>query len=856
MMDTGRPPHNLPALLTSFVGREAVCTQVVQRLSEPACRLLTITGVGGVGKTRLAVQAVHELVSAPASPFLDGIYLVPLASTAPRAPLDDVLATVIFSVLNVAFSGPETPAVQLRHYLHEKRMLLLLDNLEHLIAGAPFIADLLQDAPWLKVLATSRERLHVRGEWTVELGGLTFPSPEQTLREPPEAYGAVALFANTAQMHTPDFALSAEILPAVIRICQLCVGLPLAIELAASWTRFLSCDEIADEIAHNLDFLASAIHDLPLRQQSMRAVFESSWNLLTAAEQQAFRRISILRGSFTREAAAAIAGVSLPMLAALINKSLVRRIAASAGAAARYEIPEVLRQYAVEQLAQTGETAELAAQHATYYLAWLGTHLADLRGAKQQAALATLSADMEHIRVAWRWACAVADVQALGRAAASLFHVYDMRSWFVEGYETFQRASQALEQHQHDGATAVVYANMLARQGWFTFHLGRQREAQDVLQRSLDLLRAQQAQADMVFALNYLGVVCAYLGAYERTQQLCDESLALTQALDDQYGRAVACNVLGQAAYDQGKYETAQAYAQQSLRIEQQLGNQWSMAYSLANLGKVAYITGNYVEARWFFNESLRIRQAIDDIRGVATCFSRLGETAVALGDVAEARERYAQSLAMFRTIGNQWGVVAALTDLGQLALAQEGATVALPILQTALREAGELESLPQIVTILATCAPLIRQSGQVRWADALEQVLAAATTQPEAYAEHIQRLLAWDGSRSQTVPFATPTRRPDSQPPPAAEQVHPVLSDEKPQLSSSTPRMTYPAGLTAREVEVLRLVAQGLTDGQVAEQLVLSPRTVSTHLSSIYGKLQVNSRSAATRFAVEHGLT
>ena len=582
----------------------------------------------------------------------------------------------------------------------------------------------------------------------------------------------------------------------------------------------------------------------------MRAVFESSWNLLTTGEQQALRRVAILRGSFSRQAAAIIAGVSLPMLAALINKSLVRRVSGSADVTARYEIPEVLRQYAAEQLDHAGETAELAARQADYYLTWLATYGADLRGMGQQAALQAISADMEHVREAWRWACLTADAQALGRAAASLFHVYDMRSWFVEGYEAFQLASQAVEPHQHDSVTAVVYGNLLARQGWFTFHLGRQREAQELLQRSVDLLRAQQAHADMVFALNYLAVVCAYLGEYDRTQVLVDESLALTQALDDQYGRAVAFNVLGQAAYDQGKYEIAQTYSQQSLHIEQQLGNQWSMAFSFANLGKVAYIIGNYAEARWFFNESLRFRQAIDDIRGVATCFSRLGETAVALGDVAEARERYAQSLALFRTIGNQWGVAAALTDLGQLALAREGATAALPILQAALHEAAELKSLPQIITLLATCAPLIRQNGHVRWAEALEQLLATANTHLAAYAEHVQRLLAWDGSGESLA--AQQSAKTQASTPSTPAHASDAISPQGSRVS----RVLYPAGLTAREVEVLRLVAEGLTDAQVAEQLVLSPRTISTHLSSIYGKLQVNSRSAATRFAVEHGLT
>jgi DNA-binding CsgD family transcriptional regulator/tetratricopeptide (TPR) repeat protein len=678
-----------------------------------------------------------------------------------------------------------------------------------------------------------------------------------------EQYGAIQLFAQTARMYTLDFALSAETAPAVVRICQLVDGLPLGIELAASWTRVLSCAEIAVEIAQNLDFLDSAVQDLPARQQSLRAVFAHSWNLLTPAEQQALRQLAVFRGSFTREAAAQVAAASLPLLASLVNKSLVRRVTTSGtGDVARYDLLEPLRQYAFDQLAGAGETAETEDRHAAYYLSWMADHTAALRGLQQRHALAAIGAEIAQVRAAWGRAVAYADGDAIARAADSLFHFYDMRSWFQEGAQAFAAASQALASHQMTENARLAWGKVLARQGWFTFHLGRQSEAKALLEQSLAILRVVGDRAEIIFTLNYLAVVCSYLGEYQATSTLCQESLEIAQAIDDQYGRAVACNILGQTAYWQGEYTAAQAWCQQSLAIEQKIGNRWSMAYSLTTLGKVAYAIGQYDEARWFFGQSLETREAVGDTRGVAICFNRLGDTAAALGAFAEAQERYMQSLALYREIGNQWGMAAALIDLGQLASIQAHDIAATCIFQEALRLALSTGAAPQVQTILAAFAPLLQRSGQQAWADELSQLVASELVSLAAYQPHAERLLSWSvaeppGSaavQAMTLEQALSALRDHiaakatAAPPPAPAASAP--------LAPGGGRPIYPAGLTAREVDVLRLVAQGLTDAQVAEKLIVSTRTVSTHLTAIYGKLQVSSRSAATRFAIEHGLS
>ncbi|HEX9370439.1 MAG TPA: tetratricopeptide repeat protein, partial [Roseiflexaceae bacterium] len=535
------------------------------------------------------------------------------------------------------------------------------------------------------------ERLNLRGERVVELAGLPFPD-EQNVRtfersnvrtsdaDDLARYGAVQMFVQTAQAVEPDFTLTDETASAVTRICRLVEGLPLGIELAAAWTRVLSCDEIAQEIARSVDFLSATIQDLPARQQSLRAVFEYSWNLLSPAEQQALRQLAVLRGSFTRDAASAVLSLELrvksseeqnqklktqnsellTLLAALVDKSLVRRV--GAGGAARYEVLELLRQYLAEQLERAGEAAAAAARHAAYYAGWMAARTPELRGPQQQGTLTAIGGEIEQVRAAWRWAVAQADGDTLGRVADSLFHFYDMRSWFAEGAEMFGAASHALSAATDD-AGRLVYGKVLARDGWFMFHLGRQAEAKALLEQSRALLRQLDARAELVFVLNYLGAVCSYLGEYAQTCALCQESLAIAGAVGDQYGRAIACNILGQTAYERGEHAEAKAWHQQSLAIEQQIGNRWSMAYSLTNLGKVASALGEYAEARRLYEQSLRTREEIGDVRGVAICFNRLGDTAVALGDTAEAGRRYAQSLELFREIGHQWGMAASLIN-------------------------------------------------------------------------------------------------------------------------------------------------------------------------------------------------
>ncbi|MGH8631367.1 MAG: ATP-binding protein, partial [Burkholderiales bacterium] len=361
---TARPRDNLPTPPTPLIGRERELAEMARLLGDPQCRLLTLAGPGGIGKTRLAIEAADHQREA----FADGAHFVSLAPIRSA----EFIVPAIADAIGFAFYGAEDPKAQLLNYLSGKAPLLVLDNLEHLLEGVALLAEILERGPAVKLLATSRERLNLHGEWVLDIQGLPFPDEAGSAEV--EGYSAVALFVQTARRAHVDFVLAAEERPAVARICRLVEGMPLGIELAAAWVRTLSCREIAQEIERNLadprqgmDFLAASMRDVPERHRSIRAAFDHSWNLLSAEEQQVMRQLSVFRGGFRREAAEQVAGATLPLLSALVDKSLLRRTEAG-----RFDLHELVRQYAAAQLqADPQDEFVTCERFSHYYAVWL-----------------------------------------------------------------------------------------------------------------------------------------------------------------------------------------------------------------------------------------------------------------------------------------------------------------------------------------------------------------------------------------------------------------------------------------------------------------------------------------------------
>ena len=728
------PAHNLPVQLTEFLGRAHELQQIVGQLQEPGCRLLTIAGLGGIGKTRLALaaaQAIVDSLDAARPLFPDGVYFVPLAGVEPIEHVEQLVATTIADVVQLPLSGA-APATQLIQALHDKAMLSVLDNFEHLTAATPFVGALLQGTRSIKLVVTSRTRLNTRGEYLVNLDGLALPPIETQAHAAEEltAYDAAHLFIRRARAIAPQVALNGPAGRAVVEICHLLRGLPLGIELAASWVRLLPCDEIVREIRRNLDFLDNTLADAPVQQRSLRAVFNHSWRLLSAPEQDCLRRLARFHGGFTRSAATAVTGATLPLLAALLDRSLIRRYATppdlgalqAADADARYELPETIRQYAAEQLAQAGEHDLIATRHATYYADWLANHRPYLDGVHQQDMLRAIGAEIENIRIAWQWnylqlATDENGVARIARSLDSLFHFYDMRSWFGEGAAMFAATVDALAlcapDTQPDPTYRLVYAKAQARQGWFAFHLGRFAESRALLEESLARLRRLDAEAEAIFNLNYLGALLRHLGEFEPAQRSVHEALALAERHADQQGASIALNLLGQLALLAGDYPQAQAFCRRALQIKRATGDRWGMTYSLTYLGRVAQAIGDYAAAQSRFHESLAICRQIGDQRGVAFALQNLADTALLSGHRAEARQHYQESLAISRAIGSHAESSLSLARMGEVACAEGAYGQAAAYLQEALHVAWSVQSTPGVLAAVLGMALLDIATGK-----------------------------------------------------------------------------------------------------------------------------------------------
>lgn len=708
------PLHNLPALDTPFVGRETELAELRRALAQPTSRLLTILGPGGIGKTRLALQAAHRIVVDQPGMFLHGIRFVPLHTLESM----DGLLMRIAEALAFSFRGVEPPLAQLADFLREKEMLLILDTVEHLLAAAPTavsrLTTLLQQAPSLTLLVTSRTRLNAAGERVFDMRGLPAPPPSSPV--PVENYSAVQLFIQSAQRTLPDFQPTADDLTAVARICRLLDGMPLGIELAAAWVRLLSCAEIADGIAQDIDFLQQTGAADANRHGSLHAAFATSWRLLPPTEQRALSQLALFQGRFDREAAQAVAGAALPTLLRLADHSWIRR--APGDGRSTYEMLTVLRQFALEKLAaDEALAADTRRRHQNYFVALLQQWLSDLQGGRQREGLDIIAEVIEDVQQAMTHAFAAGDLDALRRALPSLFHFYDTRSWFQTGAALFAQGMDAVAALPSSDAQAHVLAMLQARAGWFRFHLGQYETSRQLLQTSLETLRRLEETAERVFALNYLGAVTRHLGAYDEAEAYLREALMLAEAHGDRFGASIAYNILGQVASLRGEFEAAQALCRQGLALKRQLGDRWGMTYSLTYLGRVAQALGEHGEARALFAESQAISETLGDQRGVAFAQQNGAATAVALGEMETAAAGYQAALDISRDIGDRLGIALNLAHLGKVQTALGRQNEARLLLVDGLQTALAIGATPAMLEGILGTAVWHAQYGEVETA-------------------------------------------------------------------------------------------------------------------------------------------
>jgi predicted ATPase/DNA-binding SARP family transcriptional activator/Tfp pilus assembly protein PilF len=668
----------LPPQATPFLGREAERADLGKLLARPDCRFLTIVGPGGAGKTRLALQLAAEQVES----YPHGAYFVPLAALgAPEA-----IVPAVAEALGFTFYGARDPKAQLLDYLRDKALLLVIDNLEHLAPGAALLLELLEHAPELNVLATSRQRLDLPGVWAFALAGMPFGEGVTKVQESE----AGRLFVQAARRAEPRFSLASEDMPYLLELCRLTEGLPLALELAAAWVRHLSLREIAEEVQYNLDVLAG-------EQGGMRAVFEHSWGLLSRDEQRALARLSVFRGGFTRHAAQQVAGASLYTLLSLAGKSLL-----SKQPSGRFDLHELLRQYASEKLAALGEDAEVRACHTDYFATFMAMREGPLKGGKQQAALAEIAEEVDNVRVAWQEALEQKSADRVTAMMESLASFYTIRSLFQEAEAAFGRAAARL------GETADVWPSLVAYQGDFLHRQGRNKEAREFLQGRLGFVRQRGDRRGLAALLYALGNACDALGDYGAAEDYLQESLALYRALDDPYRQAHVLCGLGNVAYHQGDYRRAEEVYRESLALQTHLSDTWGLALTLGNLGTVADHLGNHQEARAFHEKSLTLKEALGDRDGMANSFLNLGTVVYQQGDYEGARALFTKSLGHFREIGNRVKAAAALNNLAGIGFALGDFEATRTSLKEALelrRELGDKSGVARCLTNLGLAA-------------------------------------------------------------------------------------------------------------------------------------------------------
>lgn len=652
------PRHNLPEQVTPFVGRASEVATIVERLHDPACQLLTLIGPGGSGKTRLAWQAASQSVGA----FLNGVFFVSLAA------LDhpDLLAPAIAHALHFDFHGQSDLKTELLNYLRDKEVLLVLDNFEHLIDASPLVIEILQNAPAVKLLVTSRERLNLRREWLMEVPGLETP-PANCAPDELTDYSAAALFLQNARRVRSGLPLDAVNAAAIARICRLVDGLPLGLELAATWTHTLECSDIAAEIERGLDILSTTQPDVPARQRSLRTVFDHSWQRLLAAEQVLFRRLAVFRGGFQRAAAEAVCGASLAALTTLIEKSLLQRRADG-----RFEMHELIYQYARERLsAAPDDRAQLRDRHCRYFAAYVFQRQARLKGDTPTAPRAEIQQELENVRSGWQHAVTATLIDAIEQFMEGLFVFWEMQSAFVEGERAFAQAAAALEavDGQLDRRRLILRANLLARQGWYCFRLSRYDQGNDLIQQSLTLLRELAAWEELGYPLLFAGA-CAYgLGKLTDARQFFLESCAVYRRLGDTWGIAGVLNNLGQLAVALGDFVAAREFLDESLRMTEAAQIRHLRVHALGNLSELNLGSADYEAARQNAQQALALAREIDEQFLIMEQLSKLGAVEMMLGEYAAAESCFQEALELATGLGNRREQASCLNQLGEVML-------------------------------------------------------------------------------------------------------------------------------------------------------------------------------------------
>ncbi|MEM7126610.1 MAG: BTAD domain-containing putative transcriptional regulator [Chloroflexota bacterium] len=697
--------HNLPSQPTPFIGRKNELAALDNLIIDLAERLVTIVGSGGMGKTRLALAWAERQLETDR--FTHGIYFVPLAPLQAAEQILPTLAEVLD--FHIEASGPKrSPQQQILSYLRHKRMFIILDNFEHLLDGVELIAEILQTAPGVQILATSRERLDLQEEQVYPIQGLTIPHWETGEKaaqgQDGTKYTAVRLFLQSAQRLQPDYELAGTDQAALARICRLVEGMPLGLELAASWVDTLSLDDIALEVEQSLDLLETNKRNVPARHRSIRAVFETSWQHLSETEQDVFVQCSVFRGGFTRRALQEITDASIRISAKLTRKSLLHYNRAND----RYQIHELLRQFSTEKLAEDPvKGTAVRDRHSAYYAEMLQQLEAALKSPEQFTALAEIEAEMENVRIAWDWAITQKKIAHIAQALMSLGHFYEWGGRYQEGAAACQAASSVV----HADAEPRLRARLLTAQATFLLMLAQLEKARKLLDEALALLDSpllvgHDTRPGRAAILWVLGRLAIFSQDRWSAIQVYEESLESYQALDDRWGMVKALNGLATATRAPRDEEAdsqrhhlhdIEALAHKCITICREIGDQVELAEAFIHLTHAYQHLGYKEKALAAIEECIEHCLALNLKGHLIRAYNRQAILLLGFGRYVQAQAAEQLAYDLVQELGFTFATPLCLNVFGLIALAERRYEKAREWLQKTLLIYRERRQLPQL---------------------------------------------------------------------------------------------------------------------------------------------------------------
>jgi predicted ATPase/DNA-binding CsgD family transcriptional regulator len=819
---SGTPRHNLPAPRSSFVGRERETEEVERELA--MTRLLTLTGVGGSGKTRLALEVARDLVEA----YPNGVWLVELASLSEEA----LVPKAVAEALEVLERPAEPLLDTLAEVLRDRQLLLILDNCEHLLeASARLVDKLLDSCPRVRIMATSREALGVEGEirWVVPPLSVPELKPTTPSSEELEGYESVRLFVERARGRDSTFSLSPQDAQTVAEICLMLEGIPLAIELAVARVGILSLEQISERLTDSLKLLTGGTKTQMVKQRTLRGALDWSYELLSEEEKELFGRLSVFAGGWTLEAAEAVGagggleeGEVLDLLSGLVEKSLVMARGSEQGGV-RYRLLEPVRQYAREKLEESGETQAAKRAHAGYFLVLAEESEPELFGPRDVEWLERLEEEHDNMRAALSWALGEAQAELGLRLAAALWPFWEAHGHYSEGRRWIEEALK--KEGRTSGAMRAKALNAVGR---IAIAQSDTHRAEVAAQEGIELSTEVEIGSSLADSFRrMLGLAADWRGDYEQAKELTEESLMLSRQAQEKVSIADALIELAGILNYLGDRERGKELYEEGIVLCREVGYASGLGKGLLGLGYFLVLEGDYEQGATLNEEAVALFRERGYKANLEYALVNLGGAALLRGDHERARSYYEESLTLCKELGERLTASDCLEGLACIFAAEEASEQAARLFGAALalREAigyqNTLEEDAWREPYVATARSL---AGEDSWEEALAQGRAMSMEEAIEYALSAEE-------PSATTPSSTTS--------------HSSLS--------SAPE--HPAGLTSREVEVLGLVATGMTNAQVAQRLFLSPRTVHRHLNSIYHKLGVRSRTAATVFALEHGL-